>query len=231
MRKSDFFSKVKGKLIVSCQALEDEPLHGSNIMAKMAVAAEQGGASGIRANGSEDIKAIEQVTSLPIIGLVKRDYEDSEVYITPTRKEVDELLDTGVVMIALDATSRRRPNEENLPDLITYIKQHGRLVLADISTVEEGLKALEYGADCVSTTLSGYTSYTRSSNSGPDIELVEELSRLTSQPVIAEGRVNNPEEVSILLEKGAHTVVVGSAITRPQHITEKFVQALNIKNA
>lgn len=231
MEKSEFFSKVKGKLIVSCQALEDEPLHGSDIMARMAVAAEQGGASGIRANGSEDIKAIKKVTNLPIIGLVKRDYEGSEVYITPTKKEIDELLSTGVDMIALDATLRKRPNEEKLYDLIVYIKQRGKLVLADISTVEEGLKALEYGADCVSTTLSGYTPYTKSDNSGPDIDLVEELSRLTSKPVIAEGRVNRPEEVSILLEKGAYTVIVGSAITRPQHITEKFVQALNIKNA
>lgn len=230
MGKSDFFSKVKGKLIVSCQALEDEPLHGSNIMARMAVAAEQGGASGIRANGSEDIMAIKQVTNLPIIGLVKRDYQDSDVYITPTKKEVDELLEAGVDMIALDATLRKRPNDGNLYDLITYIKGRGRLVLADISTVEEALKALEYGADSVSTTLSGYTPYTMTDNDGPDIALVEELSRLTDKPVIAEGRVSKPEEVSILLQKGAHTVVVGSAITRPKQITEKFVQALTNNN-
>ncbi|MFC4025097.1 N-acetylmannosamine-6-phosphate 2-epimerase [Oceanobacillus longus] len=230
MEKSEMLNKVKGKLIVSCQALEDEPLHGSQVMAKMAVAAEQGGAAGIRANGSDDIKAIKKVTNLPIIGLVKRNYEDSEVYITATKKEIDELLHAGVDMIALDATRRKRPNDENLYDLINYIKQQGVLVLADISTVEEGLRALEDGADCVSTTLSGYTSYTKSEACGPDIGLVEELCRLTSQPVIAEGRVNKPEEVSMLLEKGAHAVVVGSAITRPQHITEKFVRALAVKH-
>ena len=110
--------KLKGKLIVSCQALPDEPLHSSFIMARMALAAKQGGAAGIRAQSKEDIQAIRETVDLPVIGIVKRNYEDSDIYITPTRKEVQELLECGCEIIALDATLRKRPNDENLEDLV-----------------------------------------------------------------------------------------------------------------
>ncbi|MUK87397.1 putative N-acetylmannosamine-6-phosphate 2-epimerase [Ornithinibacillus sp. L9] len=219
--------QIKGKLIVSCQALENEPLHGSDIMAKMALAADIGGAVAIRANGSDDIAAIKQVTKLPIIGLVKRIYSGSDVYITPTKKEVDELLQVGVDMIAIDATVRDRPNEESLPDLIQYMKAHDQLILADISTVEEGIHAIDLGADFVSTTLSGYTEYTKREQSGPDIELVEKLVHATDAPVFAEGRIESPTVAKQMIQKGAHTVVVGSAITRPQCITKSFVDGLS----
>ena len=150
--------KVKGKLIVSCQALPEEPLHSSFIMGRMALAAKQGGASGIRAQSKEDIIEIMNVVDIPVIGIVKRNYEGCDVYITPTKKEVDELLETKCQMIALDATFRKRPNDEKIEDLVKYIHDNNRLAMADCSTYEECMEAERIGFDCVSTTLCGYTS-------------------------------------------------------------------------
>lgn len=219
--------KVKGRLIVSCQALENEPLHSPFIMGRMAKAAMEGGAVGIRAQGVEDIIEIKKVTGLPVIGIIKRNYEDSDIYITPTKKEVDELLTTGCEMIALDATNRVRPNNEDLKELIKYIKENGVLVMADISNYDEAIKAQEYGVDCVSTTLSGYTPYTKTLE-GPDFVLMERLVKDLEIPVIAEGKVNTPQDLKRVFELGVYSSVVGSAITRPQLITEKFVKAIQI---
>ena len=219
--------KVKGRLIVSCQALENEPLHSPFIMGRMAKAAMEGGAVGIRAQGVEDIIEIKKVTGLPVIGIIKINYEDSDIYITPTKKEVDELLTTGCEMIALDATNRVRPNNEDLKELIKYIKENGVLVMADISNYDEAIKAQEYGVDCVSTTLSGYTPYTKTLE-GPDFVLMKRLVKDLEIPVIAEGKVNTPQDLKKVFELGVHSSVVGSAITRPQLITEKFVKAIEI---
>ncbi|HBF8742354.1 TPA: N-acetylmannosamine-6-phosphate 2-epimerase [Clostridioides difficile] len=219
--------KVKGRLIVSCQALENEPLHSPFIMGRMAKAAMEGGAVGIRAQGVEDIIEIKKVTGLPVIGIIKRNYEDSDICITPTKKEVDELLTTGCEMIALDATNRVRPNNEDLKELIKYIKENGVLVMADISNYDEAIKAQEYGVDCVSTTLSGYTPYTKTLE-GPDFVLMERLVKDLEIPVIAEGKVNTPQDLKRVFELGVYSSVVGSAITRPQLITEKFVKAIEI---
>ncbi|MER0280948.1 N-acetylmannosamine-6-phosphate 2-epimerase [Clostridioides difficile] len=219
--------KVKGKLIVSCQALENEPLHSPFIMGRMAKAAMEGGAVGIRAQGVDDIIEIKKVTGLPVIGIIKRNYEDSDIYITPTKKEVDELLTTGCEMIALDATNRVRPNNEDLKEIIKYIKENGVLVMADVSNYDEAVKAQEYGVDCVSTTLSGYTPYTEVLE-GPDFALMERLVKDLEIPVIAEGKVNTPQDLKNVFELGVHSSVVGSAITRPQLITEKFVKAIEI---
>lgn len=216
---------IKDKLIVSCQALEDEPLHSSFIMGKMANAAKQGGAVAIRAQGVEDIMEIKKVTNLPVIGIIKRNYEDSPIYITPTKKEINELLTTKCEMIAIDATNRNRPNNENLKELINYIKSNNVLVMADISNYEEAIKAYEYGVDCISTTLSGYTPYTKKLE-GPDFDLIEKLVKELDIPIIAEGRINTPEELAKALSLGAYSAVVGSAITRPQLITEKFTKAI-----
>ncbi|MDU1538574.1 MAG: N-acetylmannosamine-6-phosphate 2-epimerase [Paeniclostridium sordellii] len=216
---------IKDKLIVSCQALEDEPLHSSFIMGKMANAAKIGGAVAIRAQGVEDIIEIKKVTSLPVIGIIKRNYEDSPIYITPTKKEIDELLNTKCEMIAIDATNRNRPNNENLKELINYIKSNNVLVMADISNYEEAIKAYEYGVDCISTTLSGYTPYTKKLE-GPDFDLIEKLVKELDIPIIAEGRINTPEELAKAFSIGAYSAVVGSAITRPQLITEKFTKAI-----
>ena len=217
--------KIKGGLIVSCQALPDEPLHSPMIMAKMALAAKQGGAVAIRANTVTDIKAIQQEVDLPIIGLIKRDFESSSIYITPTAEEVHALLNTGCDMIAIDATKRNRPNGDTLIEMVTLIHEHGVLAMADIATYEEALAAEDLGFDCVSTTLSGYTSYT--ANRGkPDYELIGRLAANLSIPVIAEGRIASPEQARKVMALKPHAVVVGTAITRPQIITRAFYEAL-----
>lgn len=220
-----FFESIRGGLIVSCQALEDEPLHGSDTMAKMALAADQGGAVCIRANSVQDIAAIKKATKLPIIGIIKRDYEDSEIYITPTLREVRELMEAGVDVIALDATGRQRPGGEKLEELVAFMKGHGQKVMADISTIEEALYAESIGVSCISTTLSGYTPYSPQ-QIDPDFNLLQEAVRRIRIPVIAEGRINTPEQAANSLKLGAHAVVVGSAITRPKLITERFADAI-----
>ena len=221
----NFLSTVKGKLIVSCQALPDEPLHSSFIMGRMALAAKEGGAKAIRAQSSVDIQEIKKVTNLPVIGLVKRNYADSPIYITPTMAEVEELLSTECEMIALDMTGRPRPAGEKIEMLLARIHEAGRLVLADISTYEEGMTAAKLGADAISTTLSGYTPYSPQLT-GPDVDLVARLSKALAIPVFAEGRINVPEDISRVMEAGAYAPIVGSAITRPQLITAKFAQKL-----
>lgn len=217
--------KIKGKLIVSCQALEDEPLHSSFIMGRMAKAAKEGGAIGIRAQGVSDINEIKKVTGLPVIGIIKRNYEDSEIYITPTIKEIKELLETECEMIALDATNRLRPNSENIKDLIDCIHNSNRLAMADISTFEEGVQAEKLGFDCISTTLSGYTPYS-TQGEGVDFDLLEKLVKTVNIPVICEGKINTPEDLKKAFELGAYSAVVGGAITRPQQITRRFTKVL-----
>ncbi|WP_257347430.1 N-acetylmannosamine-6-phosphate 2-epimerase [Pseudalkalibacillus decolorationis] len=225
MESLNILEQLERGLIVSCQALKDEPLYGPEVMAKMAKAAEVGGAVGIRANGADDIKAIKKLITLPIIGLVKKMYEESDIYITPTLNEVDELINAGVGIIAIDGTTRKRPNGQSIEELIDHIHNNGIGIMADISTYEEGIRAAALGVDCVSTTLSGYTSYSPSLK-GPDFNLVERLSKRLSIPVFAEGRYNSPEEARKALQIGAHSVVVGSAITRPQEITKKYTNLL-----
>ncbi|MDR0270399.1 N-acetylmannosamine-6-phosphate 2-epimerase [Paenibacillus sp.] len=220
-----YFEQIRGGLIVSCQALEDEPLHGGDTMAKMALAAEQGGAIGIRANSVHDIAEIKRVTKLPIIGIIKRDYDDSGVYITPTIREVRELMEVGVDVIALDATRSLRPGGETLEELVSYMREQGQKVMADISTIEEALYAESIGVSCISTTLSGYTPYSPQQKE-PDFDLLREAVSKVRIPVIGEGRINTPEQAALCLKVGAHAVVVGSAITRPQLITEKFAYAV-----
>jgi len=218
---------LKGGIIVSCQALEHEPLHSSYIMSKMAYAAEIGGAIAIRANSYEDIVEIKKAVKLPILGIVKRDYEDSEIYITPTMKEIDELVQATVEIIALDATDRLRPSNVTLDEFVSQIrsKYPNQLIMADVSTYEEGIKAWKLGFDIVSTTLSGYTPYSKKGEN-PDFELIERLTRDTEVPIIAEGKIWTREDAVEALKRGAHAVVVGTAITRPSDITKRFVEAV-----
>jgi N-acylglucosamine-6-phosphate 2-epimerase len=228
--KQELMQQIKGRIIVSCQALQNEPLHGSDIMAKMAVAAEQGGAAAIRANSKEDIIAIKNVTQLPVIGIVKRDYPDSDVFITPTLKEVQELLVAKTDVVTIDATSRKRPGHISLEEMVAYIRSQSKaFIMADVSTYEEGVMAMELGVDFISTTLSGYTPYSPQIKE-PDFELIERLSKLGKTPVIAEGRISTPAQAKKALELGAFSVVVGSAITRPQLITKRFVEEVTLLN-
>lgn len=218
--------KIKGKLVVSCQALEDEPLHSSYIMGRMAYAAFVGGAAGIRANTVQDIKEIKKNVNLPIIGIIKKVYGDCNVYITPTYKEVEELIQESVDIIAIDGTLRKRPDNKELKVLIKEIKEKypNQLLMADISSAEEALHAQDIGFDIVGTTLVGYTDYTKGND--PLIEL-EKVIKVVNIPVIAEGNIDTPVKAKKALELGAFAVVVGGAITRPQQITKKFVDEMS----
>ncbi|ELY6210738.1 N-acetylmannosamine-6-phosphate 2-epimerase [Cronobacter dublinensis] len=221
--------QIKGKLVVSCQALENEPLHSPFIMGRMALAAAQGGTAGIRANSVADIAAIKQQVTLPVIGIIKRDYPGSEVFITATMREVTELMRAAPEMIALDATARARPDGETLEQLVRRIRRDFPevLLMADISDVDEAVAADALGFDCVGTTLYGYTAPTRGHRLPEnDFALLKDVLAAVALPVIAEGNVDTPERAARCLSLGAHAVVVGGAITRPQQITRRFTDAL-----
>ena len=225
--------KIKGihqKLVVSCQALPHEPLHSSFIMGRMALAAFQGGACGIRANTKEDIAEIQKNVDLPIIGIVKRDYEDSAVYITPTMKEIEELMEVKPEIIALDATGAVRPGNVTLDDFFKECKEKypDQLWMADCSTIEEALHADELGFDFIGTTMVGYTPQSQGDKiEANDFEIIRTILSKAKHPVIAEGNINTPEKVKRVIELGCSSVVVGSIITRPQLITKAFADALN----
>lgn len=222
----NFFDAVKGKLIVSCQALPDEPLFSPFIMGRMAYAAKEAGAAAIRAQSVADIEEIRRIAQLPVIGLIKQNYADSPIYITPTMREVDLLLKTGCEMVALDMTDRERPKKTDIRDLIARVHEANTLVLADISTYEEGIKAARLGADAISTTMSGYTPYSKK-RTGPDFALMRSLASDTSVPVFAEGRINTPNDLKEAMRTGVHGAIVGSAITRPQLIAKRFIEAIS----
>jgi N-acylglucosamine-6-phosphate 2-epimerase len=214
---------------VSCQALEDEPLHSDFIMSKMALAAMQGGASGIRANSVKDVTAIRKTVDLPVIAIIKRDYEGFPVYITPTFKEVSELAETGVEVIAMDGTNDTRPGGETLAEIIGKTREQFPDVqlMADISTLEEATQAEALGFDYIGTTLHGYTERTRGMDiSSNDFEYLKKILAAIKKPVIAEGKIDTPEKAARVLALGCHTVVVGGAITRPRDITRRFIAAI-----
>lgn len=204
-------------LIVSCQALPDEPLYSSFIMGKMALAAKEGGAAGIRANTVADIKAIKAEVDLPIIGIIKQDYDNIIPYITPTMKEIDALVEENIHVIALDATINQ--SENFLKEVLN--KYPNQKFMADISTIEEGLRAESLGFQFVGTTLVGYTEQSKNMN---NFEVLSTLIEKCKIPVIAEGNFDTPEKARKALEMGAYSVVVGSAITRPQLITKRFAE-------
>lgn len=220
---------LRSHLIVSCQALSNEPLHSSYIMGRMAAAALEGGAAGIRANTPEDIIEIKKNVSLPVIGIIKRDYPDSNVYITPTLKEVDELMPALPEIIAVDATSRPRPGGLTLEELYRQIRQKypQQLLMADCSTIEEALAADKLGFDFIGTTLVGYTEESRGDKiEHNDFEIIRRILKESSHPVIAEGNIDTPEKARRVIDLGCYSVVVGSIITRPQLITKRFAEAL-----
>ncbi|HKN05340.1 MAG TPA: N-acetylmannosamine-6-phosphate 2-epimerase [Buttiauxella sp.] len=227
--KPSMLSLIEGKLIVSCQALENEPLHSPFIMSKMALAAAQGGACAIRANSLPDVQAIMETVDLPVIAIIKRDYPGSDVYITPTLKEVDELMVANPAMIALDGTGYERPGDLDLRGLVAAIRQRypQLLLMADIATVEEARDAAALGFDCVGTTLHGYTAETKGQILATNgCQFLRDVLAVVNVPVIAEGNVETPEMAALCLALGAHAVVVGGAITRPQQITRRFVNAI-----
>ncbi len=225
---NDILNRIKGTVVVSVQAMPNEPLYLEQCMIGMMKSVVNGGAGALRLAGARDVKNAKKLFNLPIIGLTKpniipKNYKEL-VYITPNIKDVIELVEAGADVIATDATQRRRPNNEKLQDLIKYIHINKRLAMADISTLEEGLNAKELGADIISTTLAGYTLESANSPANePDFELLKQLVEQTQLPVVLEGRIWEPEQVNKAFELGAHCVVIGSAITRPQLITKRFV--------
>ena len=226
--EKDFFEKTRHGLIVSCQALPDEPLYSSYIMSRMACAAQMGGACGLRANTVPDILEIRKLVKLPMIGIIKKNYDNSQVVITPTQKEVDELAVTGVEVIAMDATNRVRPDGLRISETFPKIRAAypHQLFMADCSTFEDGVRAEELGFDIVATTLAGYTNETKD-RTLPDFELIDQLCKKIKVPVIVEGGIWSPETLhKIIRMPGVHACVVGSAITRPMEITKAYVAQL-----
>lgn len=226
MKADVLLQQIKGGLIVSCQAPESTPLGQPVVLAAMAEAAVRGGAMGIRANLPQNIRAIRELVQVPIIGIYKHTLPDYPVYITPTFEHARAVVEAGADIVAVDATARERP--EPLPELIRRIhEQLGVPVMADISTLEEGITAAEMGADLVATTMSGYTPGTQHRRAlGADIALVAQLVQRVSVPVICEGRISSPEDARLALEAGAWAVVVGTAITAIDQVTARFVQRM-----
>ena len=229
MKKEALFEQMKGKVIVSCQAVPGEPLYVEEkaIMYLMARAAKQAGTPVIRTSSIRDVTAIKEETGLPVIGLIKVQYDGFESYITPTMKEVDALVEAGSDVIALDCTNQKRGDGKSISEFITEVRRKypDEILMADISTYEEGVNAWKLGVDIVGTTMSGYTPYSPKLD-GPDYELVKKLSSTVDIPVIGEGRVHSPEQAVEMLNAGAFAVVVGGAITRPLEIAQRFIKAV-----
>jgi N-acylglucosamine-6-phosphate 2-epimerase len=216
---------VRGRLLVSCQASEGDPLDNLDTLTRIAASVLRGGAGGLRAEGVPCITAFRAITKLPIIGLIKTYDTNGDVYITPNFRSAKAIRDAGADIIALDCTSRRLTAPEPWPELIRRI--HAELdlpVLADIATLEDALAAGRAGADAVATTLNGYTTETASIRS-VSWPLIHSIVAHLTIPVLVEGHISDPQEVRRALDVGASAVVVGSAITRPEAITARFVEA------
>ena len=228
-------TELKKGLIVSCQATAEEPMRDSAIMGRFALAAQIGGAVGVRMNGVADILAARQLIAIPTVGLIKHTYPGYWCYITPTLRDVEAVYATGSEIVAVDACKLSKPGNVSAAELLSSIKKEfpDILLMADVSTCDEGLRAVDAGADLVSTTLAGYTEYTHHNDGdkimelqAPDISLVASLAEKLKVPVVAEGRYWDDQLAAKAFQAGAHNVVIGAGITRPQIITRKIVDNL-----
>lgn len=217
--------RLRNGIIVSCQPDELGLFSRTEFMVEFAIAAELGGAAGIRTEGLEKIKAIKDKIKIPVIGLLKSRYTDGSVLITPDVEAVQKIIESGADIVAIDVTSR----DERFKIFKEIRERYQEAILmADVSTYEEGVISAELGADIVATTLAGYTPYTKHSfkKYEPDFELVYKLASTLKVPVIAEGRIWTVEHVKKMFEMGAYAVVIGSAITRPRLIVQRFVEEI-----
>jgi N-acylglucosamine-6-phosphate 2-epimerase len=225
-RVTSCLRSLKGGLIVSCQTDEGTPLNRPQITAAVVQAAVQGGAVGVRVRGVEDIQASKAAVSVPVIGLTKRHFSHSPVYITPTWEDVEACIAVGADIVALDATDRPRPDGLDLAEVISRARATADVVLmADVSQLHEAEEAAALGVDLVATTLAGYSDASPPT-SGPDFHLLSALVEHVDVPVVAEGRITTPEQAAEALRLGAWAVCVGKAITAPQFITGRFVEAM-----
>ncbi len=227
MKKKEVIEQIKGKLIVSCQARPGWPMYGTDIMAAFAMAAKQGGAAAIRATGPDNLTAIKKKVDLPLMGINKIFNDDYEVYITPTYESAREILDVGIDMICMDATPRRRPNSEKVDDILKQIKENypDVITVGEISTIDEAKAIFDLDFDFISTTLAGFTRESSNIHS-LDLQLIRDIRTCTKIPVIAEGMIRTPEDARLALQAGAFAVVVGTAITRPEILTQRFVEGI-----
>lgn len=219
--------KLKNKVIVSVQAQDNEPLNKPEHLLALSESVINGGAGGLRLCGIENIKFISKHINVSIIGLTKLEPTPinwlEKVYITATMKDLKELIKTNIEFVAIDGTNRPRADDSTLKDQIVFLQREGKIVIADVSTFEEGRNSAELGAHMISTTLSGYTKETRYKiNEGPDFDLLSELVNSMPIPIVLEGRIWEVEDVKQAFEIGAFAVVIGTAITRPQMITKRF---------
>lgn len=220
---SELSDELRGRLIVSCQAPPGDPMRETGTLVRLARSAAAGGGAAIRANEPDVVAAVVAAVDLPVIGL----WKDGEtgVYITPTVRHALALVEAGAAVVAADATDRPRGDGSTFAELVTAVHAAGALVMADVATLAEGIAAAEQGADFVSTTLSGYVPGTPK-QPGPDLTLVAGLAAAIDVPVVAEGRINTPEDAAAAVARGAHSVVVGTAITAPTALTARFVAGL-----
>lgn len=225
----ELLEDIRHSLIISCQALPGEPLYCEemSLMPFMAKAAQMAGSRCIRTSSTRDVAAIKEATGLPVIGLIKRPYEGYDAYITPTMREIKELVEVESDVIALDCTMRKRGDGTTINEFLSQIREKypDISLMADISTLQEGINAWKAGVDMVGTTMSGYTPYSPQLQK-PDFDLVRALVRDIPIPVIAEGKIHYPEQAKQMLELGAYAVVVGGAVTRPLEIAQRFYQAV-----
>ncbi|MCK9410352.1 MAG: N-acetylmannosamine-6-phosphate 2-epimerase [Bacteriovoracaceae bacterium] len=225
---NELIAGLRNGLIVSCQPDNEDPFNTSAFVAAFARAAEKGGASAIRTEGTANIASVRAAIGLPVIGFINGQFPNGWVCITPDFKDIELILHAGADMVALDVTPRKRPNGLDGIEFFEEVRnQFDVPLIADIATFEEGIRAAEMGADAVATTLSGYTEYTQQRNQDePDFSLIEELARAVKIPVIAQGRIWSPQHANEAVKRGAYCVVAGSAITRPSMITKRFVDAI-----
>jgi len=215
-------------LVVSCQAGPESPLNAPLFIAALAKSAEMGGAFGFRVDRPENIAAVRAISALPIIGINKIHTPGYDLYITPTYASAEAAARAGADLLAIDATGRPRPNDETFREIVKNV--HERLnvpVMADVGTVEQGLQALEDDADIIATTMSTSHPFGKPED-GPGLHIVRALVKITDRPIIVEGQVWTVEELRACFEAGAYAVVIGSAITVPQFITQRFIRALPV---